>query len=79
MVPSGRALLKDHGLEELRWARAVYIPRLANRMVEILTVHVEDGMLFGVAGSPMFQKARQMINQKFNIKERAKRWWISLK
>ena len=51
MVPSGRALSKDCGLEELRWARALCILRLANRMVEILTVHVEDSMFFGVAGT----------------------------
>ena len=66
-------MLKDRGLEELHWARALCILRLAKRMVDILTVHVEDGMLFGVAGNPMFQKARQMINQKVTGEPRGAR------
>ena len=64
-----RALLKECGLEELRCARAVFVLRPEGRFVAILTLHVDDGMLFGVATSPVFQKARRLIDQKFNIKQ----------
>jgi len=64
-----RALLKECGFEELRCARAVFTLRSAGRLVAILTLHVDDGMLFGVIGDPVFKRARTMIDQKFNIKQ----------
>ena len=38
-------------------------------MLALLTLHVDDGMLFGITGNPVFQRAREEIDKRFNIKK----------
>ena len=64
-----RQLLLDCGFMELRCARAVFTLRCNGCLVAVLTLHVDDGMLFGLEKHPAFKKAKALINEKFNIKQ----------
>ena len=65
-----RQILSEIGFVELRCARAVFVLRdETERLVAMLTLHVDDGMLFGNGKSPVFEKARKMIDKRFNIKK----------
>ena len=64
-----RQLLNDCGFVELRCARAVFTLRCKERLIAVLTLHVDDGMLFGHEKHPAFKKAKMLINEKFNIKQ----------
>ena len=64
-----RQLLRDCGFVELRCARAVFTLRCDECLVAVLTLHVDDGMLFGHEKHPAFKKAKALINEKFNIKQ----------
>ena len=59
-----RQLLHDCGFVELRCARAVFTLRCNGRLVAVLTLHVDDGMLFGHEKHPAFKKAKALIQHQ---------------
>ena len=61
-------LVETIGFEELRCARAVFTFRKGNRLIAILTLHVDDGMLFGKSSSREYQNLKAEINTHFKIK-----------
>ena len=64
-----RELLHDIGFEEIKCARAVFTLREAsNRVVAFLTLHVDDGMLYGDRTSQCYLDARAEIDKVFSIK-----------
>ena len=54
-----RQILIGIGFIELKCARAVFTLREEGALVAILTLHVDDGMLFGSIGSDRYRKARK--------------------
>jgi hypothetical protein len=69
-----RELLLEIDFVELSCARAVFILRVEERTVAMLTLHVDDGMLAGDRTDKVYQAAPRGTNSKFNIKE-----WSDLK
>ena len=63
-----RQVLTQLGFTELRCARAVFVYRLAGRLVGLLTLHVDDGMLFGNLEDIELRKIQEKINGSFKIK-----------
>ena len=53
------------GMEELEICRATFV-KAARGMC---TLHVDDGLLAGQEGCPVFKEVLAKVNQKFNIKE----------
>ena len=52
-----REILMEIGFTEMRCARAVFTLRnKANRLIALLTLHVDDGMLFGDRSDPFLQE-----------------------
>jgi len=69
-----REIMGIIGFIELKCARAVFILRDAlHVLVAVVTLHVDDGLLFGNRQNRTFQKARAQLDQRFNIKK-----WESL-
>ena len=63
-----RQILTKLGFEEIRCARAAFVFRKAGRLIALLTLHVDDGMLFGNPVDKEYMKMREAINQNFKIK-----------
>jgi len=63
-----RQLLRKCGFVELRCVRAVFILRSEGRLIALLALHVDDGMLWGVRTSPIYKAARKKICELFDIK-----------
>ena len=53
---------------ELRCARAVFVKRVSGKLVVLLTLHVDDGMLFGNTASREYRQIKAEINSNFNVK-----------
>ena len=53
---------------ELKTARASFTKRIGTKLVALLTLHVDDGMLFGDKRSKDYQALKKLINANFNIK-----------
>jgi hypothetical protein len=65
-----RELLAKCGFEELRVCRSVFCLRNASKeLCGIVTLHVDDGLIFGDMSNKTYRDARTKINQHFNIKE----------
>jgi hypothetical protein len=65
-----RELLAKCGFEELRVCRSVFCLRNASKeLCGIVTLHVDDGLIFGDMSNKTYRDARTKINQNFNIKE----------
>ena len=65
-----RELLAQCGFEELRVCRSVFCLRDANKQLSgIVTLHVDDGLIFGDPNNKTYREARKKINENFNIKE----------
>ena len=65
-----RELLEKCGLVELRVCRSVFVLRDSHKVLRgVVTLHVDDGLVFGNPNEKTYQKARRLINQNFYIKE----------
>ena len=65
-----RELLAKCGFEELRVCRSVFCLRDADKHLRgIVTLHVDDGLIFGDPNEKTYREARKKINEHFNIKE----------
>jgi hypothetical protein len=65
-----RELLEKCGFLELRVCRSVFVLRDSNKVLRgVVTLHVDDGLIYGNPNEKTYQKARRLINQNFNIKE----------
>ena len=64
-----RELLPNIGFIELKCCRAVFILWESEKLIAVLTLRVEDGLLWGDTKSMSYQKATLRINQTFNIKK----------
>ena len=57
------------GLTELRCARAVIVKHDARgKLKVILTLHLDDGFLFGTRSDPTFQRVKELIKIQFDTK-----------
>ena len=56
------------GWIELRCAKAVFVQKKFNKIIALLTLHVDDGMLFGNQHTSEYQHVKAGINNTFNIK-----------
>ena len=63
-----RQVLKSIGFVELRCARAVFVLHMGGKLIALLTLHVDDGMLFGDRTCKIFQRVKADIDRNFNIK-----------
>ena len=73
VVMKAKAKLESIGAQELRIARAVFIFREKGKegiagLVAILSLYVDDGLLFGDPKDPRFQRIRKQVDPVFNIK-----------
>ena len=71
-------LLEGIGAVELKIARAVFVFREKNKtgtagVIAILSLYVDDGLLFGDPADPRFQRVSVKVESTFNI-----RHWKSL-
>ena len=71
-------LLEGIGAVELKIARAVFVFREKNKtgtagLIAILSLYVDDGLLFGDPADPRFQRVKVKVDSTFNIKH-----WKSL-
>ena len=56
------------GFEEFRCARATFVYRDSGAVIAMLTLHVDDGMLFGDIEDQRSSRIRTQINNDFTIK-----------
>ena len=63
-----KVLVSTLKFEELRCARAVFVKRRHGKLVALLTLHVDDGMLFGDVNSKEYQVIKEDINKNFKVK-----------
>ena len=66
-----RELLQKCGCQELRICRSVFTLRDKedDKLRGIITLHVDDGLMFGDPKERTYKDARRKINEHFNIKE----------
>jgi hypothetical protein len=65
-----RELLLKCGFQELRICRSVFALRDKDEKLRgIITLHVDDGLIFGDPKERTYKDARRKINEHFNIKE----------
>ncbi|CAK9106516.1 Retrovirus-related Pol polyprotein from transposon RE1 (Retro element 1) (AtRE1) [Includes: Protease RE1 [Durusdinium trenchii] len=62
-------LLTTTPLEELPISKSSFVAAEGNKAWSILSLHVDDGLLFGDENDPRFQKLKSDINKMFTIKE----------
>ena len=63
-----RKLLTQIGFEELKCARAVFTYRAKGALVAMLTLHVDDGLVYGDPKNNSFQMVKDKINGVLDIK-----------
>ena len=63
-----KVLVDVLNFEELRCARAVFVKRRHGKLIALLTLHVDDGMLFGDVASKEYQQIKDDINKNFKVK-----------
>ena len=54
---------------ELRCARAVFVLHENERLVAMLSINVDDGMLYGDINSKEYQRVRREIDKRFDTKQ----------
>ncbi len=65
-----REVLEHSGFAELKCARAVFtLKDPEGQLCAMLTLHLDDGMLFGDVTNQTFLEARKEIDKRFNIKQ----------
>jgi len=65
-----RELLDKCGFKELSICRSVFVLRDSRNVLRgVVTLHVDDGLIFGDPKEKTYQNARRRINENFNIKE----------
>jgi hypothetical protein len=64
-----RRRLLELGFQELRLARSTFTLREDDKLVGMLTLHVDDGTLYGDKKSSTVREARKKLDKIFNIKE----------
>ena len=56
------------GLRELRCARAVFVNHdSGGKLKGTLTVHVDDGLLFGTRSDSIYRQVTELINTHFDL------------
>ena len=61
-----RELLEKIGFVEVRIARAVFAYRENNTLIALLTLHVDDGLLYGNPKNKTFDKVYNKINESLS-------------
>ena len=68
-------MLEGIGAVELKITRAVFVFRERGKegtagLIAILSLYVDDGLLFGDPKDPRFQRVKKKVDSTFNIKHR---------
>ncbi len=62
-------LVEVIGFIELKCARATVVFRTGGRLIAFLTIHVDDGMMFGRREDPMYVILKRKVDKHFKIEE----------
>ena len=62
-------LVETIGFVEMQCARAVFVYRQGGELIALLTLHVDDGMVFGNKNDPRYKALKARIDKNFKIKD----------